>query len=71
MDVVRSGVKNRKGLEMNTRLLDVVEMNMEEVIEEEEEEEEEPEICTFVALNLDTGVEVSLSPKRVDIPINV
>ena len=71
MDVVRSGVKNRKGLEMNTRLLDVVEMNMEEVIEEEEEEEEEPEICTFVAFNLDTGVEVSLSQKKGDIPLNV
>ena len=52
------GFKNRNGLEMKTN--DVVEMEMDE---EPIEEEEEVEICTLVALNLDTGVEVSLQPK--------
>ena len=52
-------VMNRSGMEVNTRvIMDVVEMDMGEVLDDEEEEEE-VEICTLVALNLDTGVEVS------------
>ena len=48
-------------MEVNTRvIMDVVEMDMDEVLEDgEEEEEEEVKICILVALNLDTGVEVS------------
>jgi len=54
-------VMNRSGVEVNTRvIMDVVEMDMDEVLEDgEEEEEEEVKICILVALNLDTGVEVS------------
>ena len=65
MNLMKDGVSNRNGLEMKTRLImDVVEMEMdEEPIVEDEEEEEEVEICTLVALNLDTGVEVSLHKK--------
>ena len=43
--------------------MDVVEMDMGEVLDDVEEEEEEVEICTLVALNLDTGVEVSFDTK--------
>ena len=58
---MKDDVKNRNGLEMKTKLImDVVEMEMDE---EPIEEEEEIDICTLVALNLDTGVEVSLQPK--------
>ena len=50
---------NRSGMDVNTRvIMDVVEMDMGKVLDDEEEEEE-VEICTLVALNLDTGVEVS------------
>ena len=54
-------VMNRSGMEVNTRvIMDVVEMDMDEVLEDGEEEEEEAvKICILVALNLDTGVEVS------------
>ena len=49
---------NRSGMEVNTRvIMDVVEMDMDEVLEDGEEEE--VKICILVALNLDTGVEVS------------
>ena len=59
MDLMKDGHKNRNGSEMKTRLImDVVEMETDE--EPIEDEEEEAEICTLVALNLDTGVEVSL-----------
>ena len=64
MNLMKDSVSNRKGLEMKTRLImDVVEMEMDEEPIEDEEEEEEVEICTLVALNLDTGVEVSLHTK--------
>ena len=64
MNLMKDSVSNRKGLEMKTRLImDVVEMEMDEEPIEDEEEEEEIEICTLVALNLDTGVEVSLHKK--------
>ena len=54
---------NRSGMDVNTRvIMDVVEMDMGEVLDDEEEEEE-VEICTLVALNLDTGVEVSFDTK--------
>ena len=63
--MMKDGVSNRNGLEMKTRLImDVVEMEMDEEPIEDEEEEEEIEICTLVALNLDTGVEVSLHTSR-------
>ena len=55
---------NRSGMDVNTRvIMDVVEMDMGEVLDDVEEEEEEVEICTLVALNLDTGVEVSFVTK--------
>ena len=61
MNLMKDGVSKRNGLEMKTRLImDVVEMEMDE---EPIQEEEEVEICTLVALNLDTGVEVSLHKK--------
>ena len=64
MNLLKDCVSNRNGLEMKTRLImDVVEMEMDEEPIEDEEEEEEIEICTLVALNLDTGVEVSLHKK--------
>ena len=51
-------------MDVNTRvIMDVVEMDMGEVLDDVEKEEEEVEICTLVALNLDTGVEVSLHKK--------
>ena len=57
-------VMNRSGMDVNTRvIMDVVEMDMGEVLDDVEKEEEEVEICTLVALNLDTGVEVSLHKK--------
>jgi len=60
MDLMKADIKNRNGLEMKTQLImDVVEMEMDEEPIEEEGEEEEVEICTMVALDLDTGVEVN------------
>ena len=47
------------GVEIKTRdIMDVMDMDM-DMDEAIDEEEEEVDICTFVALNLDTGVEVS------------
>ena len=53
MDVIK-----KDGVEIKTRdIMDVMDMDM-DMDEAIDEEEEEVEICTLVALNLDTGVEV-------------